>query len=505
MAVALSTEGVSKTFGGRRVLHDAAISVRQGEALGLVGQNGSGKSTFVKILSGVHAPDTGGRISILGRDVPLPVPPGEPARLGMAFVHQDLGLFEDGSLLENLRIGRYQTGLGWHIRWRSERVAARASLGRVGIDASPDTPVHALSQIDRALLAIARAVDQAKTATDGGVLVLDEPTSYLPRDGVDRLFSVVRELQRDGFGIVFVSHRIEEVLALCDTITVLRDGRVVESLDAAASTEDDVVAAMLGRSLEGFYPDHAKTEGEVVFAARGVEGAGIHELDLELRRGEIYGVTGLLGMGQERLLYLLAGAAKADGELEVEGKRMPLAKMTTRRARGAGMALLPADRLKTSGVQEATAQENATLATLGRYVRRGRIRHDLERSAALALMLDYDVQPPEPERVLRTFSGGNQQKTLLAKWLTAQPKVLLLHEPTQGVDVGAKQQIFRHIRAAADAGVAVVIATTEYEDLAGVCDRVLVLREGRRAAELGGASLTHDRLVEECYRSERPS
>jgi ribose transport system ATP-binding protein len=503
MAEALTIEGVSKSFGGRRVLADATIRVRQGETLGLVGQNGSGKSTLIKILSGVYAPDPGGRIAVLGRNMPLPVPPHEPGRRGMAFVHQDLGLFEDGSLLENLRIGRYQTGLGWRIRWRSEREACIASLRRVGIDASPDTPVHSLSQIDKALLAIARAVDQARTATDGGVLVLDEPTSYLPRDGVERLFSAVRELRADGFGIVFVSHRIDEILSLCDTVSVLRDGRVVGALDAPSATEDDIVETMLGRSLAGFYPEHGETGGEVVFAARGVAGDGIDNLDIEVRRGEIYGVTGLLGMGQERLLYLLAGATKARGEIEVAGERIALAGMTTRLARRAGIALLPADRLRASGVQEATAQENVTLATLGRYVRGGRVNKGLERSAALALMHDFQVQPPDPDRVLRTFSGGNQQKTLLAKWLTAEPKVLLLHEPTQGVDVGAKQQIFRLIRDAADAGVAVIVATTEYEDLAGVCNRVLVLREGRRAAELAGANLTQDRLVEECYRSER--
>jgi ribose transport system ATP-binding protein len=503
MAEALSAEGISKTFGGRGVLHEAAIRVRQGEALGLVGQNGSGKSTLIKILSGVYSPDDGGRVTVLGQDLPLPVPPGESARHGMAFVHQDLGLFEQGSLLENLRIGRYETGFGWQIRWRSEREACRVALERVGIDASPDTPLRELGQIDRALVAIARAVDQAMAASGGGVLVLDEPTSYLPRAGVERLFTAVRELRDSGFGIVFVSHRIDEVLALCDTVTVLRDGRIVGSLDAASATEDDVVSRMLGRSLEDFYPEPGEAGGEVVLAARGVTGPGIDGLDFDVRSGEIYGVTGLLGMGQERLLYLLSGATRASGVLELDGERIPLERMTTRRARLAGIALLPADRLRASGVQAATAQENVTLATLGRHVRRGRINHGLERAAALALMKDYGVQPLEPGRILRTFSGGNQQKTLLAKWLTAEPRVLLLHEPTQGVDVGAKQQIFKQIRAAAAAGVAAVIATTEYEDLAGICDRVLVLREGRRATELAGASLTHDRLLEECYRSER--
>ncbi len=507
MTEALSTAGISKTFGGRRVLTDAAIEVGRGEVLGLVGQNGSGKSTLIKVLSGVYGPDPGGTLRILGEEVELPVRPGDPARHGMAFVHQDLGLFEDGSLLENLRVGRYETGAAWRIHWSSEREACRVALGRVGLgDLSPDTPLRSLSQIDRALVAIARAVDQALAAGGSGVLVLDEPTSYLPRDGVDRLFAAVRELSSQGLGVLFVSHRIDEVLTLCDRVTVLRDGRVAATLDTATATEDDVVAAMLGRSLEGFYPESgAAPSGAPLFVANGVSGDGIADLDFDVRRGEIYGVTGLLGMGQERLLYLLAGATRASGTIELEGERMPLERMSTRRARRSGMALLPADRLRASGVQEASAQENVTLAGLRRFVSGGRIRHAGERAAALELMESYEVQPPEPQRPLRTFSGGNQQKTLLAKWLMTEPRLLLLHEPTQGVDVGAKQQIFRHIRRAADRGAAVVIATTEYEDLAGICDRVLVLREGRRAVELGGASLTNDRLVEECYRGEVPA
>lgn len=503
MPYTLFAEGLSKSFAGRQVLREAAIGVGRGEVVGLVGQNGSGKSTLIKILSGVYAPDPGGRLSILGREVTLPVSPGDPSRFGMSFVHQDLGLFERGTILENLRVGRYTTGLGWRILWRAERRACRVSLARVGIDLDPDAPVSALSQIDRALVAIARAVDHARMNRGGGVLVLDEPTSYLPRDAVERLFAAVRELCEDGFGIVFVSHRIDEVLALCDRIIVLRDGSVVAEMSAGSTTEDDVVAMMLGRSLRDFYPDHGDAGGDVVLAACAVRGEGIHGLDVRVRRGEIYGVTGLLGMGQEQLLYLLAGARRASGVLELEGDEVALDHLTTRQARRLGIALLPADRLKSSGVQPATARENLTLATLRRYVRGGRIRPRLERSAALNLMREYDIQPLDPELPLRTFSGGNQQKTLLAKWLTSRPRVLLLHEPTQGVDIGAKRQIFRHIRAAADSGIAVVIASTEYEDLAALCDRVLVMREGRRVAELAGAKLNLDRLVDECYRSER--
>jgi ribose transport system ATP-binding protein len=502
MAAALDIERISKTFVGRRVLHEASLAIAPGEVHGLVGQNGSGKSTLIKILSGVHAPDAGGRLRVLGRDAQLPLSPGDPARLGMSFVHQDLGLFEDGTVLENLRIGRYQTAPGWRIRWRDERRACREELERFGITAAPSSRVRSMSQIERALLAIARAVDRAREAGDGGVLVLDEPTSYLPRDGVERLFTAVQELKDSGFGVLFVSHRIDEVLRICDRVTVLRDGHVVATLPSASSTQEEIVGAMLGRSLDGFYPEAGGRPGDVILDATGVSGDGIADLDVAVRRGEILGVTGLLGMGQERLPYLLFGATPArGGELGVGGARVPLARLSTRRARELGLALLPADRLRLSGIQLATAKENVTLATLGRYATRGRLRHRREAAAAQELMDDFAVVPPEPARQLRTFSGGNQQKLLLAKWLTSGPRVLLLHEPTQGVDVGAKQQIFRHIRAAAAEGAAVLVASTEYEDLAGICDRVVVLRDGRQVAELEGPALTHEQIVEACYRT----
>jgi ribose transport system ATP-binding protein len=500
---ALRVEGVSKTFTSKRVLSDASIEIAAGETRGLVGQNGSGKSTFIKILSGVYSPDSGGILHVFGQRVSLPLGPTDPLRLGMAFVHQDLGLFEAASVLENLRIGRYRTGIGWHIRWRAERRACRDALAWVGLDVDPDTPIRALSQVDRALVAIARAFDQAKATGERGVLVLDEATSYLPRDGVEKVFAAVGELKRKGFAILFVSHRIEEVLALCDTITVLRDGRIITTLKAEATTEDEVVEAMLGRALSDFYPEHGRRTEDVVLSVANLTGAGIHDLNFDVCRGEIYGVTGLLGMGQESLLYLLAGAVRATGDITIAKRRLAMLGLSTRSARRAGIAFLPADRLKAGGVQEASARENVTLATLSRFVRGGRIRRRAEKEAALGAMREFNVQPVETERPLRMFSGGNQQKLLLAKWLATRPAVLLLHEPTHGVDVGSQQQIFADIRSAADSGTAVVIATTEYEELAGLCDRVLVLREGRRAAELSGAALTDERLVEECYRAGR--
>jgi ribose transport system ATP-binding protein len=505
MTHALEVRGLSKTFGPRRVLKDVSLTVDPGEVVGLVGQNGCGKSTFIKIISGVYEPDPGGAMSVAGEPVDLPVQAGATGR-GLVFVHQDLGLFLDGSILENLRVNRYRTGPGWRIKWKQEREACLASLRRVGLDADPNLPVRMLSQVDRALVAIARAVDQAYEADGAGVIVLDEPTSYLPRDGVEKLFAAVRELTAAGMGVIFVSHRIDEVQALCDSITVLRDGAVVGRLDAHTATEGSIVEAMLGRTLEQYYPDHtSQTPGEVVFSARNVVGEGIDDVSFDVRRGEIVGVTGILGMGQERLLYLLNGANSARGDVVVSGTTVDLRRMTPRRGRAEGIALLPADRVRSSGVQEATVRENITLTTLEKYTRFGRVLRQAERAAAQSLIERFDVRPPDAEAQMRTLSGGNQQKALLAKWLNAAPTVLLLHEPTQGVDVGAKQQIFRQLRESADNGLGVVIATTEYEDLAELCDRVLVMREGRKAVELYGSALTHDRLVEECYRNERPA
>jgi len=498
MTASLSITGLSKTFAGRRVVEDVTFTIERGQIVGLVGQNGCGKSTLIKMLSGVHAPDPGGRLSLRGDDVPLPAPPGGPD--GLAFVHQDLGLFLDGTILENIRVGRFTRGVLGNIKWAQEAEASSQALARLGLALDPYTKVEELSQVDRALVAIARAVDQASALDSSGVIVLDEPTSYLPLDGVQRLFAAVRALAASGFGVLFVSHRLDEVRDLCDEILVMRAGKITAKLPASSPSEM-IVTAMLGRELSELYPDHVEdVRGEEVLAVDGVSGAGVRDVSFSVRRGEIYGITGLLGMGQERILYLLFGAEVAQGRVTVAGSPLDLATLTPRAAVAQGMALLPADRLRQSSVPEASVLENLTLVTLPRWVSRGRIQHRRERAEARRTIEDYRVEPPVLDQPMSSLSGGNQQKALLAKWVTGAPEVLLLHEPTQGVDIGAKAQIFARLREIADAGTAVVVATTEYEDLAQICDRVMVMREGRAAAELAGAGLTEDRLIDECYR-----
>jgi ribose transport system ATP-binding protein len=497
----LSARNFGKTFAGRTVLRSVDLDVWPGEIHGLVGQNGSGKSTFIKILSAYHPPDPGASLVIQGERVPLPLAPGDPARLGLAFVHQDLGLFEAGSVLENLRVGRYETGFGWRISWRREREAARRALERFGVDIDPRAPVSSLSDIERALVAIVRALDQLGSASSG-VLVLDEPTAYLPKDSVDALFEAIRRIAAAGFGIIFVSHRLAEVRAVSHRVTILRNGEVVGTAETSSLNERDLIAGILGFSLEELYPEVERSESDIALQIRGLSSPSVHSFSLDVRRGEIVGLTGLLGMGHEDVPYLLFGATRAtSGTLVIQGRPHEISGLTPQRSMALGLALLPGNRLRDGGVPTATATENMTLATLDRYVVGGFLRRRRELAAVAESMSRFQVQPGEPDRQFATFSGGNQQKILVAKWFATKPQLLLLHEPAHGVDVGAKRQIFQHIRDAAARGTAILISSVEYEDLAHLCDRVCVFQQGCVVSELEGGELTYERILEQCLRA----
>jgi ribose transport system ATP-binding protein len=500
----LSARNVSKTFSGRTVLRSLDLDVRRGEVHGLLGQNGSGKSTFIKILAGYHAPDDGATLAVAGQPVALPLDPSEPHVLGLAFVHQDLGLVPEMTVLENLRVGSFETGFGWRIRWRRERQHVREALARFGLEhVSPRAEIGTLRDVERAMVAIVRALERVR-GHPGGLLVLDEPTAYLPRDGVERLFHAVRTAAAAGHGVLFVTHRLEEVRALTDRVTVLRDGAHVETADTASLNERELIGRILGRSLGDLYPSAHHMRGEVALDVRGARGSVVRSFSLRAHRGEVVGLTGLLGMGQEQVPHLLFGSQRATaGELELDGRRRDLARMSPRQAIAAGIALLPANRLREGAAQAATMTENVTLPTLPAYFSGGVLNHRRERREVAAKLREFQVVPPEPGRVFAKFSGGNQQKALLAKWFATGPQILLLHEPTQGVDIGAKQQIFARIRDVAEAGGAVIIASVEYEDLAHLCDRVLVFRDGEVVAELSGGELTEHRIVEQCFASER--
>ena len=485
------------------MLRDFDLEIAPGEVHGLVGQNGSGKSTFIKIIAGFYDPDPDpeASLAIRGEEVALPLRAGDPARLGLAFVHQDLGLIESATVLENMNVGRYRTEAVWRIPWRREKRHARQVLEEFGLQISPDTLIGSLRQVDRAQVAIVRAFDQL-TDVQRGLLVLDEPTPYLPRDGIQRVFQTVREIAARGMGVLFVSHRLEEVFELTDRVTILRDGRIVDSCATDTLDEQKLIERILGFALEQLYPAAHEPKQGVAMSVSNLSGPDVSDVSFELHRGEILGVTGLLGMGWDRLPYLLFGADKAtSGTLRLDDIDVDLAGgLAPGHAIELGLAFLPANRLGDGSLQSATVIENVTLATLGSYFRSGLLRHGSERRRAADLLREFDVRPPDPDRVISTLSGGNQQKVLVAKWFETQPKVLILHEPTQGVDVGARAAIFKRIRDAAAGGAAVLLASSEYHDLPHLCDRVIVFRGGRAVSVLHGASLTHERVVEQSFR-----
>jgi ribose transport system ATP-binding protein len=508
-ALTLVAERLSKSFSGGRVLDDVSLRLGRGEVVGLIGQNGSGKSTFIKVLSGFHEPDPGARVHMGPDDVTAHLGDG-PARTGMAFIHQDLALVPAMTILENLRIARFTTGPGGRIRWRQERALVRAACERVGVTASPDTPVGELSVTDRALVAVARGLSDTTDGTreaEHRLLVLDEPTAYLPADGVRRLFDAVRSLAADGVSILFVSHRLDEVLAHCDRVAVLRGGRLVADVPVEGRTERDLVELMLGRPPEQLYPDLPAGRDGAALRVDDLAGGAVEGVSFAAAPGEIVGFAGLPGHGYDELPYLLAGAAHSRaGSIRVCGDAGTAATaLTPARAAALGVALLPADRKAASGAAVVSVGENMTLPTLRRFTTlRVLLRHRRERACVAAELARFAVTPPRGDLPLALLSGGNQQKVLLAKWLLAAPRVLVLHEPTQGVDVGAKRDVFAHLVTLARAGTAVLVSSVEYEDLAHLCHRVHVLRHGRIVATLRRPELSAHAVAEAVHGAAPP-
>jgi ribose transport system ATP-binding protein len=421
----------------------------------------------------------------------------------MSFVHQDLGLIDAATVVENMRIGRFETRAAWRIPWREERRRVTRALDEFGVRIRPDALVGSLADVDRAMLAIVRAVDQLREGPSG-LLVLDEPTAYLPRDGVDQLFRVMRDVAKSGFGVIFISHRLDEVRAITDCVSILRDGALVQTAATASMTEDQLIADILGFSLGNLYPTPHEARSELVMSVRGLSGRHVHDFSLDVHRGEVIGLTGLVGMGWEQVPYLLFGGERAgEGTLTLDGATVDLSSLKPSRAKRLGLALLPANRLRDGAVPSASVTENMTLPTVYQYFLQGYLHRRRETRAVSALMTQFEVTPREPARPLSTLSGGNQQKVLLAKWFETHPKVFLMHEPTQGVDVGARRQIFRLIRDAAQSGTPFILASSEYEDLAHLCDRVIVFRHGQPVSELHGDSLTYERILEQSFRDDR--
>ena len=502
MTPALSLRNLSKTFGGAQALKQVALDVAPGEVHGLLGHNGSGKSTLVKVLAGAHDPDPGADLTLGGRKVALPLAAGDFRALGLSFVHQNLGLVPSLSVLENLRVAHITARGRSFIDWRQERAAACEALARFDVAIDPATRVAELSLGDRALIAIVRAFEElrATTGESGGILVLDEPTPFLPRASVERLFGLIRAVKAKGASVIFISHDIDEILEITDRATVLRDGRVVGVLDTKTASRAQVIEMIVGHALVKGERAPQRTSRPVRATVVGLSDHRLLPTDFIVGQGEILGLTGLIGSGFERVAGLLFGAMPSTtGTLTLDGGRASLAEMSPRKAVAQGMALLPADRARASGVGSLPVADNMLLPDLARFLRRGLLdRKGLARHA-VDLAHRYEVRPSDPTMKLSALSGGNAQKVLLAKWLNMNPKLLLLDEPTQGVDVGSREQVYAAIRAAAAQGTAVICASSDHEQLADLCDRVLIFARGGIVAELTDGQITKNQIAACCY------
>jgi len=483
----LRVTSLVKDFPGLRALDDVSLEVRSGEVVAVLGHNGSGKSTLVKVLAGRYLADDG--------SVELPASGGEEAA-ELHFIHQDLALVGALTAVENLNlIGSAR--LRPHDS-RAERRRAVELVSRFGEAFDVTVPVASLTPGQRAIVAIARALDGWTHPRN--VLVLDEPTESLHGAEVEVLFSAVRGLAADGAGVMFISHRLDEVLALADRVVVLRDGRVVAAEPVDGLDHDRLVELITGATpaeIESHQPHDVR--GDPVLSVRGLRGGAIEHLDLDLHPGEIVGVAGVLGSGREAVPSLLFGAVPShEGSFTVGGAVVlaPTPATSIRRK----VAFVPGDRARHGSTAQMSARENLTLPQM-RTVRGtgGAISNRRERAEAERRLAAYDVRPHRTEQRFGLFSGGNQQKIVLARWLRDDPLVLLLDEPTQGVDIGATTTIYEAVGPAAANGTAVLVSSSDTKELLRICDRVLVLRDGRLVAELAGEALTEHRLLVEGY------
>lgn len=471
---------LSKSFPGLKALDDVSLEVRPGEVVSVVGQNGSGKSTLVKILAGLYAADPGS--SVEHRE--------------LRFIHQDLGLVPTISTVDNLGLGQPLGRRGLlPVRRRQERIAAEQAVRRFGGTFDVSKPVARLVPAERTIVAIARAMSDWSPAD--GVLVLDEPTAALGGEEVDRLFDAVRRVAAEGAGVVFISHRLDEVLGLSDRIVALRDGRVVADLPVAEVDHERLVSIIAGRAIAEMKIEHTCIDDAMAMEVTGIATTSLHGVDFRIRRGEILGLTGILGSGREDIgPAVFGGIPRGAGEVTVDGNLVP--PNNTGASIRRGLAFVPADRLRHGAVMTLCARENLTLPMLSPLLRTfGRLDRGAERRETHEWVKRVELHPSLPERRLQLFSGGNQQKIVMAKWLRTKPRVLVLDEPTQGVDVGAKASIYALIDQAAKAGAAVLLASSDLKELMALCDRVLVLRDGRVAAELPRNELSEARLVSE--------
>jgi ABC-type sugar transport system ATPase subunit len=483
----LQMTGISKTFPGVKALTDVHLTVTAGQVHAIVGENGAGKSTLMKILAGVHPQDSG-TVSVGGTEVRLSSP-RDAQRLGIGMVYQELNLVPDLTVAENISLGRIPKKRGLVDRKRMQEIAVEV-LGDLEANIDWWQRVGTLTVSQQQLVEICKVY-----ASGPRIIVLDEPTSSLSEHEAQVLFAVIRRMQERGIAVIYISHRLREVVDIADQVTVLRDGRFIESLQADGLTPQRMIRLMVGRDLADVFPKQQVEVGDVVLAVRGLSREGaFRDVNLDVRRGEIVGLAGLVGSGRTEVARAIFGLDKADsGEVRVHGRAVTV--RSPRDAVESGIAYVPEDRKLHGIVPALPIRDNLTLPILSRISRAGVIGRRVERALAQQYVQRLGVSPARPERRIDTLSGGNQQKVVLGKWLATEPEILILDEPTRGVDVGAKADIHHIIGDLAARGVGILMISSELPEVLAVSDRVYVLHEGTVSAELTRAEATEEMIM----------
>lgn len=499
--VTVSVRGVSKAFHGIPALSGVDLDLLPGEVHGLLGHNGSGKSTLIKVLAGYHEPDSG-EVLVLG--VPRAHHAGAGSSGALRFVHQDLGLIPTLSVLDNLLVRDLAGRRYGRIRWRAERRRAQELLDQFDVDIPISVDVGDLSPLDKARVAIVRAFTRGEAEEAPRLIVLDEPTVFLPRAAVSDLFGLVRTVVEQGASVLFVSHQIEEVLELTDRVTVLREGTVVGCVETRSTPADQLVELIVGRALVAApapsNPSRSEERGTV--EVRDLSGGMCVGASWTVPSGSVVGLAGVVGSGADDVPALLFGVGDGRGTLVLDGNELDVAGLDAVTACQRGIALVPADRTRAGSYPDLSVADNLLSQQLGGFFRSGRLRWRSMRSAASTVLHDFGVRPPDPGLPFESLSGGNQQKVMLARWLTLRPRLLLLHEPTQGVDIAARQDIFRLIRDAAAGGVTTFVASADLAQLAEICDVVLVFSRGRVRTVLTGADITDENILQQVAQAD---
>jgi ABC-type sugar transport system ATPase subunit len=484
---ALEAIDIVKRFDGVHALSNAHLEVRAGEIHALLGENGAGKSTLVKVITGIHAPDSG----TIRRD-------GEPVefanvrvanRAGIVALYQELSIIPSASVAENILLGEQTPSRGGFVQWAKLRRRAQAQLDRLHQRIPLGMLAGDLSPVQQTMVAFARAL-----ATDARVLILDEPTASLTDTEITELFAVLRALRDEGVAIVYVSHRLEEVFELCDRLTIMRNGQTIITKDVSDSHIDEVISTMVGRAPGSLYPDRGTATDQVALRVSNLDGRRVREVSFTVRAGEVLGIGGLAGSGRSELLRILAGAQR-----HTAGETALRSSPGVWSALNAGLALVPEER-RSQGVDlGASIQDNIAIANIGSVSRLGWVSNGRIADIAKQGMRDLQIKARGPAQPVGELSGGNQQKVVLAKMLARKPKVLLMDEPTRGIDVGTKAEIYRLIRQLAAGGTAVVAVSSELPELIGMSDRILIMHEGRVAGEVPAEGADEELLLSYCY------